>query len=96
MRSAALARSLVEHRSIAGRRYPASLAGSLYPDGIPIEGSKADVVVSATPIDLARLLAVEKPIVRARYEFAEAGEPTLGSIVDGFAERLGARLGGRS
>jgi predicted GTPase len=61
-----------------------------------IERSKADVVVSATPIDLARLLAIEKPIVRARYEFAEAGEPTLGSIVDGFVERLGARLGGRS
>ena len=26
-----------------------------------------EVVVGATPVDLARLLAVDKPIVRARY-----------------------------
>jgi predicted GTPase len=57
-----------------------------------IERSAAEIVVSATPIDLAALIRVEKPIVRARYEFAEAGEPTLGSIVDGFVERLGSRL----
>ena len=61
-----------------------------------IERSDAEVVVSATPIDLAALIAVGKPIVRARYEFAEAGEPTLGSIVDGFLEHLGDRLGRRS
>ena len=61
-----------------------------------IERSDAEVVVSATPIDLAALIAVRKPVVRARYEFAEAGEPTLGSVVDGFLERIGDRLGRRS
>jgi predicted GTPase len=57
-----------------------------------INGADADVVVAATPIDLAALLALDKPVVRARYEFADAGEPTLGGIVDAFlAERRMAR-----
>ena len=49
-----------------------------------INRSEADVVVGATPIDLAALIAVNKPVVRARYEFADAGEPTLGAVIDAF------------
>jgi len=49
-----------------------------------INAADADVVVSATPLDLARLIVINKTVVRARYEFADAGEPTLGSIVDNF------------
>jgi predicted GTPase len=52
-----------------------------------INSADADVVVSATPVDLARLLDINKPIVRASYEFAETGEPTLSAIVDGFVEK---------
>jgi predicted GTPase len=44
----------------------------------------ADVVVAATPVDLGRLIAVDKPIVRARYEFEETIEPGLGALVDGW------------
>jgi len=56
--------------------------------GETINRSEADVVVAATPIDLAALVRLDKPVVRARYEFADAGEPTLGAIVDRFlAER---------
>jgi predicted GTPase len=36
-----------------------------------IAGSSAEVVVSATPIDLASLIPITKPVMRARYEFAE-------------------------
>jgi predicted GTPase len=32
-------------------------------------------------------MALEKPVVRARYEFEDAGEPTLGSLVDAFLAR---------
>ena len=53
-----------------------------------IRASAADVVVSATPIDLARLIAIDKPIVRARYEYAEVGEPALSTFVDAFLRRL--------
>ena len=49
-----------------------------------IDGAEADLVVAATPIDLAALIAVNKPVVRARYEFEDAGEPTLGAVVDRF------------
>jgi predicted GTPase len=53
-----------------------------------INAAAADVVVVATPIDLARLVRINAPAVRARYEFADAGTPTLGSLIDGFlAER---------
>jgi predicted GTPase len=49
-----------------------------------INRAEADVVVAATPIDLAALIAVNKPVVRARYEFADAGEPRLGSVINAF------------
>jgi predicted GTPase len=52
-----------------------------------INRAAADVVVAATPLDLAALIALEKPVVRARYEFTDAGEPTLGSLVDAFLAR---------
>jgi predicted GTPase len=44
--------------------------------------SDADVVVAATPVDLAGLIATNIPIVRARYEFEDAGEPRLAGFVD--------------
>ena len=53
-----------------------------------IRASAADVVVSATPIDLAHLVAIDKPIVRARYDYAEVGEPALSTFVDAFLRRL--------
>ena len=48
-----------------------------------------DVVIAATPVDLASLIGTGKPIVRARYEFAEMGEPSLGALVDDFLKRFG-------
>jgi predicted GTPase len=52
-----------------------------------INNTDADVVVSATPCDLAGLIEISKPVVRARYEFAELGEPGLGSLVDAFLDQ---------
>ncbi len=49
-----------------------------------INASDADVVVAATPLDLAALIRIDKPVVRARYEYADAGEPTLAELVDAF------------
>jgi len=49
-----------------------------------IDRAEADVVVSATPIDLAGLIAIDKPVVRARYEYEDGGEPTLGEVIDRF------------
>jgi predicted GTPase len=50
-----------------------------------INATPADLVVSATPIDLAALIQVHKPVVRARYEFAEAETPGLAGAVEPFS-----------
>jgi predicted GTPase len=54
-----------------------------------INGSRADVVVSGTPSDIARLIAIDKPVVRARYEFAEVGAPRLDQRLDTFLQARG-------
>jgi predicted GTPase len=47
-----------------------------------IERSDAELVVAATPVDLAPLLELRCPVVRARYELQDAGHPTLADFVD--------------
>lgn len=41
----------------------------------------ADVVVVASPIDLRRLISLDKPAVRVTYELQEVGEPTLTDVL---------------
>lgn len=49
-----------------------------------------DLVVAATPIDLAALITVNKPVLRARYEYAEAETAGLRAVVEHFlASRAG-------
>jgi predicted GTPase len=52
-----------------------------------IDRAPVDVVVSATPVDLTRLIAPSKPVIRARYGFAEAGHPRLRDLVDDWLAR---------
>jgi predicted GTPase len=52
-----------------------------------IDDSEAELVVAATPIDLARLISISKPIVRVRYKFAEDPANPLSAIVDVFLTR---------
>ena len=52
-----------------------------------INASAAEIVLAATPIDLARLGGIDRPVVRARYAYADAGTPTLATVV---AQRLDA------
>jgi predicted GTPase len=53
-----------------------------------INASAADVVVAGTTCDLGALIDINKPVIRARYEFAEAGEPGLGSLVEAFLQEI--------
>ena len=52
-----------------------------------INNADADVVVAATPSNLNALLQLNKPVVRARYEFAEMGKPSLSEQVEKFLAR---------
>ncbi|MBA3733786.1 MAG: GTPase [Actinobacteria bacterium] len=46
-----------------------------------IERSDADLVVIGTPIDLRKLIDVDKPALRVTYKLQERGEPTLKDVL---------------
>ncbi len=46
-----------------------------------INKADVDLVISATPIDLTRIIKVNKPMQRVRYELQEIGQPTLEEIL---------------
>ena len=46
-----------------------------------INNTDCEVIVSATPIDITRLIKVNKPIVRVKYELEEIGFPKLVDIL---------------
>jgi len=46
-----------------------------------INKSDVDLVISATPIDLTRIIKINKPLQRVRYELQEIGYPTLTDIL---------------
>ena len=46
-----------------------------------INSCDCDLVVSATPVDLARLMTIDKPLMRVRYSYRDNSEPTLGDLV---------------
>ena len=52
-----------------------------------LNATDAEAVLSATPLDLAGLVKIDKPILRVRYEHADAGEPTLTGLVGRFLDR---------
>jgi predicted GTPase len=49
-----------------------------------INAAQVDVVVAGTPIDFAREVDVSVPVVRARYDYQDAGDSTLMSHIDEF------------
>jgi len=101
------ARELVDPRSFASgsiaetyRAYPA--IGTLLPAmgyseqqvrdlEATINRVPCDVVVVGTPIDLSRIVKIQKPVVRARYELQEIGQPDLTQVVDEFLKRVPPR-----
>jgi predicted GTPase len=46
-----------------------------------INATPADIVLFATPIDLGRLISVNKPLVRVRYELEEIGGAKLEDLI---------------
>ena len=65
--------------------YPAQLAAIAE----TLNRAEVDCVVSGTPSDLRALIQVNKPILRATYEFGEAEQPGLGDLVDHFLAQRG-------
>ncbi|GAB4548205.1 MAG: cyclic 2,3-diphosphoglycerate synthase [Anaerolineales bacterium] len=46
-----------------------------------INASDVDLVIIGTPIDLSRIMKINKPTQRVRYELQEIGQPTLQDIL---------------
>jgi predicted GTPase len=46
-----------------------------------IERSNADLVLIGTPVDLRRLIELDKPALRVTYKLQEVGEPTLKDLL---------------
>jgi predicted GTPase len=47
-----------------------------------INNADVEMVISATPIDLTRIIKVNKPMQRVRYELQEIGQPTLSELLE--------------
>jgi len=47
-----------------------------------INNADVDMIISATPIDLTRIIKVNKPMQRVRYELQEIGQPTLRELLE--------------
>jgi predicted GTPase len=52
-----------------------------------INAVDAEVVVIGTPIDLGRVVKINKPSVRVRYELQEIGKPTLEDVFKDFPKK---------
>ncbi len=46
-----------------------------------INRAEADLVLIGTPIDLNRIIKINKPSQRVRYELQEIGQPTLEDVL---------------
>lgn len=57
-----------------------------------ILAARCDVVIIATPVDLRKVISIDKPTVRVTYEFQETSRPTMEDILDGFLRRVAHRL----
>jgi len=50
--------------------------------------AKCDAIIDATPVDISKLLKLNKPVAEVEYEVEEIGKPDLLSIINGFEKRF--------
>jgi len=53
-----------------------------------INNSDCDAVVIGTPIDLKRIIKINKPSTRVFYDLQEIGSPSLGELLEDFLKKL--------
>ncbi len=53
-----------------------------------IKATPADLVLVGSPIDLRRVIKIDKPALRVRYELEEIDEPNLHTVIDRFLSSL--------
>ncbi|MDR1664231.1 MAG: cyclic 2,3-diphosphoglycerate synthase [Clostridiales bacterium] len=53
-----------------------------------IDATDCDSVIIATPIDLARVIKINKPNIRVDYNLQEIGRPNMEDVLDGFVKKI--------
>jgi predicted GTPase len=53
-----------------------------------IEQTKCDSVIIATPIDLGRIIKINKPNTSVQYNLQEIGHPTLENALEPFIKKI--------
>ena len=53
-----------------------------------INAANCDVIVVGTPIDLTKIMKIDKPTIRVRYELQEIGRPDLEEVVNSFEKKF--------
>jgi predicted GTPase len=53
-----------------------------------INQTDCDAVVIGTPIDLNRIINIDKPTTRVYYDLQEIGDPTLDQVLDEFVKKI--------
>jgi len=53
-----------------------------------INRAACDVVVDGSPVNLSKLIKVNKPVVNVRYELEEIGSPNLETVIKGFLAKM--------
>ena len=56
-----------------------------------IERTDCDSVVIATPIDLGRVIKINKPNTRVEYSLQEIGKPDMDGVLDEFIKKAGLK-----
>ncbi|MCB0615434.1 MAG: hypothetical protein KDC75_19085, partial [Phaeodactylibacter sp.] len=56
-----------------------------------INSADCDSVIIGTPIDLGRVLKINKPYTRVYYDLQEIGEPNLEQVLDEFIGKMGLK-----
>lgn len=52
-----------------------------------INRSDCDTVIIGTPMDLSRIINIEKPYTRVNYELKEVGSPNLDEVLKDFIKK---------
>jgi len=53
-----------------------------------INATDCEAVVIGTPMDLSRIVKIDKPFTRVHYDLQSIGEPSLGQMIDEFVEKM--------
>ncbi|MFX1428097.1 MAG: GTPase, partial [Promethearchaeota archaeon] len=49
---------------------------------------KADIILNGSPIDLTKLIKVNKPIIKVSYDIESIGSPSIEDILDKFIDQF--------